>query len=417
VHVFFWNPASFAFYLTDQCDVIERRETANGVEFYCHFIDFDKRLDEWVSADRLLIPSSDSSAVSLTFANTARLLASRKRKVEETGIDHPVDEVFEKAHEAITKIRNIEQVHIGDFEIPAWYYSPYPEEFLCNTSTLFVCEYCFKYMKRSDSLRRHESECLFRHPPGNEIYRHNGLSVFEVDAQQHTIYCQNLCLFSKLFLDHKTLYFPVDPFLFYILCEYEESVGYHPVGYFSKVRALIQLAVDTIIFIFFSSFQEKSSPEDFNLACILVFPQHQRKGYGKFLISLSYELSRREDKLGSPEKPLSDLGKLSYKSFWTEKLVIALKDHGNDLGLKELSAITFIKVEDCVYALQALNMIKYVKGEHVISVVPRVLDALAEQIRSKPASSHQVFDPAWLYWTPLLAVHASSKCSDKFRPR
>ena len=32
-----------------------------------------------------------------------------------------------------------------------------------------------------------------------------------------TIYCQNLCLLVKLFLDHKTLYYDVEPFLFYVL--------------------------------------------------------------------------------------------------------------------------------------------------------------------------------------------------------
>ena len=28
---------------------------------------------------------------------------------------------------------------------------------------------------------------------------------------------------SKLFLDHKTLYYDVDPFLFYVLCERDEA--------------------------------------------------------------------------------------------------------------------------------------------------------------------------------------------------
>jgi hypothetical protein len=30
------------------------------------------------------------------------------------------------------------------------------------------------------------------------------------------VYCQCLCLLAKLFLDHKALYYDVDPFLFYV---------------------------------------------------------------------------------------------------------------------------------------------------------------------------------------------------------
>ena len=37
------------------------------------------------------------------------------------------------------------------------------------------------------------------------------------------VYCQSLCLLSKLFLDHKTLYYDVDPFLFYVLCEKDKD--------------------------------------------------------------------------------------------------------------------------------------------------------------------------------------------------
>lgn len=43
--------------------------------------------------------------------------------------------------------------------------------------------------------------------------------VLQVDGKKNKVYCQSLCLLSKLFLDHKTLYYDVDPFLFYILCE------------------------------------------------------------------------------------------------------------------------------------------------------------------------------------------------------
>lgn len=72
------------------------------------------------------------------------------------------------------------------------------------------------------------------HPPANEIYRKGSLSVFEVDGNVSKLYCQNLCLLAKLFLDHKTLYYDVEPFLFYVLTT-NDTYGSHIVGYFSKV--------------------------------------------------------------------------------------------------------------------------------------------------------------------------------------
>lgn len=43
--------------------------------------------------------------------------------------------------------------------------------------------------------------------------------------------------------------------------------------------------------------KEKASEEGYNLACILALPAFQRKGYGKLLISFSYELSKLEGKV------------------------------------------------------------------------------------------------------------------------
>jgi len=64
------------------------------------------------------------------------------------------------------------------------------------------------------------------------------VSVFEVDGGAAKIYCQNLCLLAKLFLDHKTLYYDVEPFLFNVLTKNDE-LGCHLIGYFSKVGLLI----------------------------------------------------------------------------------------------------------------------------------------------------------------------------------
>ena len=80
---------------------------------------------------------------------------------------------------------------------------------------------------------RHLAKCDLRHPPGDEIYRSPAASssesiipgavtsptvaVFEVDGKKNKVYCQNLCLLSKLFLDHKTLYYDVDPSYLHLL--------------------------------------------------------------------------------------------------------------------------------------------------------------------------------------------------------
>lgn len=64
----------------------------------------------------------------------------------------------------------------------------------------------------------------------------NAALASQVDGNANKIYCQNLCLLAKLFLDHKTLYYDVEPFLFYVLTKNDE-LGCHLVGYFSKVRA------------------------------------------------------------------------------------------------------------------------------------------------------------------------------------
>eukprot|EP01082_Thalassiosira_pseudonana_P008569 g7438.t1 g7438 contig24:623316-625776(-) len=270
-----------------------------------------------------------------------------------------MDDAALKEHEEVTKVKNVATLELGPYQMDTWYFSPLPKEL---------------FKDGGEELPKNR-----RHPPGNEIYRCGNLSMFEVDGFEERIYCQNLCYIAKLFLDHKTLYFDVDPFLFYVLCEVDER-GYHPVGYYSK---------------------EKYSDVGYNLACILTFPSHQRKGYGRFLIAFSYELSKKEEKVGSPEKPMSDLGQQAYIPYWTSTIVDFMLNHsGNDtsMSIMDIAKKTSIMAEDIVFALNTLGILKFVNGVYFISAERGMLEELAKK---HPVKEPRV-DPSKLHWTPYL---------------
>lgn len=293
----------------------------------------------------------------------------------------------QSVHE-IARVKNLDRIQMGKAEVEAWYFSPYPVEF-AHIPVLYLCEFCLSYFPSPKMLSRHRHKCTLLHPPGNEIYRWESISFFEIDGRKQKVWCRNLCLLSKCFLDHKTLYYDVDPFLFYIMCLKDES-GYHIIGYFSK---------------------EKESAENYNLACILTLPQHQRAGYGRLLIEFSYELSKKEGKTGSPEKPLSDLGLLSYRAYWAEVIVEFLLNVRDDVSIEEVSQRTSITHSDIlhtcvlffdtfacrslsVYRCQALNILKFSKGQYLI----QLSDAVIEQHERSKKKKRRHINPDALQW-------------------
>lgn len=263
----------------------------------------------------------------------------------------------------ISRVRNLERIQMGGYEIEPWYFSPYPAEFT-DVDLVYICEMCLGYFGSATQFRRHRHKCQLFHPPGNEIYRDANVSFFEIDGRRQRTWCRNLCLLSKLFLDHKTLYYDVDPFLFYCMTV-RSAHGHHLVGYFSK---------------------EKESAEGYNVACILTLPQHQRKGYGKLLIQFSYELSKIEGKLGSPEKPLSDLGLLGYRAYWQEVIVDILAEREADgaptLSIEDLGQSLAMTTNDVLHTLQNLNMLRYNNKNHVVVLTDAVLEQ-RERLKEK----------------------------------
>ena len=98
------------------------------------------------------------------------------------------------------------------------------------------------------------------------------------------------------------------------------------------------------------------------------------------------------------------MGKLSYRSYWTYVLLSLLVKYDGEWSIQDLSSMTGIRVEDVISTLQALDLIKYWKGQHIVYVAPKVL---AQQL-----SEHRVprlCDESKLTWGPPAKASPSAQ--------
>ncbi|ORY24592.1 acyl-CoA N-acyltransferase [Naematelia encephala] len=349
-----------------------RTSRTNETEVYVNFLGEDKRLDSWLGEECVVGIGSNGEG------------SSKRRKVND-GLVSFIDgrsegsssaaSTPEREHEAMTRVRNFEDVRFGEYLIKTWYYSPYPmpmDDLPTTTSTtpkvngdsgskkrkslqgsvstissngesnhhteglgrkarsvpemlasgvgkgaerargrLWACDLCFKYMRTRAAWDRHCATCDMLLPPGRRVYQRGSYTIWEVDGSQAPLYCQNLSLFGKLFIDHKSVFFHVENFLFYVLCDASTSRRDQVMAFFSK---------------------EKLSYDDYNLACIVTFPPFQNRGFGKLLIEFSYYLTKHPSTRlpskspGTPERPLSDLGLKGYTTYWMSVVLRVL--HG-----------------------------------------------------------------------------------------
>lgn len=263
---------------------------------------------------------------------------------------------------------------------------------------LYVCPCCFKYSKELVPWWQHVHLCERRSfVPGEKIYTHpkgrqtrqmdagaaasaaskgpgrkkrnldetpqaaeegaedqGEWAIWQVDGEDESLFCQNLSLFAKLFLDNKSVFFDVAGFNYFLLVYTTSRPSLDDTGQ--------TLPPKHQIVGFFS--KEKLSWDNNNLACILVFPPWQRKGLGALLMGVSYEISRREGMLGGPEKPISDLGKKGYKRFWAGEIaswLLELDTSGEDevlVDVDECSKATWIVPEDCLMMLREMGVVE-----------------------------------------------------------
>lgn len=329
-------------------------------EAYIHFVKQDKRLDKWESISELShIPST-----------------SRNRNKNLYDEDEAMNTPFEKARKDVTRIRNINSITFGPFAIKTWYYSPYPYPY-SEMEHLYICEFCFRYFPTAQDLKSHMDEKKEMHPPGVEIYRKDSISIYELSGLYEKVSCQCLCLLSKLFLDHKVLFYDVENFVFYVVCECDSS-GAHFVSYFSR--------------------EVVENTDELNvLACITTLPPYQKRGYGNLCISLAYEIAKRQRRVGGPERPLSDLGKIAFESYW-KATIINIFAEKNIESIDDIVVNTAMLKTDIIQILRELNLATKIKGDYVLNYTEEQIRNLLEKYSS--LRDRRTIDVKYLIWFP-----------------
>lgn len=221
---------------------------------------------------------------------------------------------------------------------------------------LYVCEFCFKYSSDGAKMALHSSSCSHNQPfppLGTLVYADTRSKrlIKKVRGFRNELFCQNLCLFGKLFLDDKSIYYNVEAYDYYILYgeskQHSESelldtkLVYRPMGFFSK--------------------EVTAWEPDNNLACICVFPPYQRLHLGSLLIEFLYAAAEAAGQLPlGPEFPLSPYGKQLYLRYWGKRIAFELFNtfkNTDFITLGDLAVATGFRREDLLFAFENMALL------------------------------------------------------------
>lgn len=181
-------------------ELLELRKGVEEDEIYCHYIDHDRRNDEWVPISRIHFIEEEAETSNNYASKHKRRLEMASEGADGFGHQHhrgtattghhavmdpSLFALLEEERHSLTKIKNIPTIQLGRWEIEAWYYSPYPKFVFGHT--LYICEYTLKYTKSRNSWIKHRKECKERSPPGEHIYNDGKLSLWEVDGNKQQV--------------------------------------------------------------------------------------------------------------------------------------------------------------------------------------------------------------------------------------
>lgn len=116
-------------------------------------------------------------------------------------------------------------------------------------------------------------------------------------------------------------------------------------------------------------------------------------------------MSKEEGQPGTPEKPLSDLGRVSYHAYWKSVILEFLHDHKErPFTFEDIAFTTGMHMNDIAVTFQLLGFVRYVPNNDTvklgISVDWNKVDNHMKKVNGRPRLE---IDPECLRWTPLLA--------------
>lgn len=118
-----------------------------------------------------------------------------------------------------------------------------------------------------------------------------------------------------------------------------------------------------------------------------------------------YLLSKEEGQPGTPEKPLSDLGRVSYHAYWKSVILEYLYDHKDKpFTFEDIAHTTGMHMNDIAVTFQLLGFVRYIPNNETTKLGLCIdwirVDNHMNKVKSKPRLE---IDPECLRWTPLLA--------------
>lgn len=119
-------------------------------------------------------------------------------------------------------------------------------------------------------------------------------------------------------------------------------------------------------------------------------------------MGVSYEISRREEILGGPEKPISDLGKRGYRRYWGAEIARWLllcreTDRKKGRGMVDVERVsreTWIAGEDCLGVLRDMGVVERAgKGKGMVERVRVDKVRVREWVEREGLGLQRVVDP------------------------